>query len=266
VIGAREYRYLGPDGEGIAGLPEGIGAALGSEYCVHLLPTAARMAEAVREAADRGAPLLLLTPYFRDADLKRAIPLFRAIPAGARVDVAVNDWGALQTIHGLFPRMRLSIGRLLSGQKRDPRIGGSSRLTEEGRMWHGEGIFSSPPARAYLAEAYGVTGYHVDDLPWSRPAPEGAEPTADPPFLFVHVPHAVVTVSDACPWIGGASSASVASCPRSCRNGLVLLREPSMGGGLLQKGKARFTSRDPGEAGPSPPSGASAVVTYRDPP
>lgn len=260
----RRYVYLGPDGEGIAGLPDGVGAALGSEYCVHLLPSPLRMAEAVREATDRRAPLLFLTPYFRDAELKAALPLFRAIPAGAAVDVAVNDWGALQTLHGLFPRMRLSIGRLLSGQKRCPRIGGSARLTEEGRAWHGEGVFSSPRARAYLAEAYGVTGYHVDDLPWSRPAREDAGIGADPPFLFVHVPHAIVTVSDACPWIGGASSASVASCPRPCRNGHVRLREPSMGGDLLQKGKARFTTRDPGEADPSPPQGAGAVVAYRD--
>lgn len=259
-----EYGYLGPDGEGIARLPDGVGAALGSEYCVHLLPPAGRMAEVVREASTRGVPLLLLTPYFRDAELKRTLPLFRAIPPGADVDVAVNDWGALRTLHGLFPWMRLSIGRLLSGQKRDPRIGVSSPLTEEGRMWHGEGIFSSPRARACLEEMYGVTGYHVDDLPWNRPASDEADRDADPPFLFVHVPHAIVTVSDACPWIGGASSASVASCPRPCRNGHVLLREPSMGGDLLLKGKARFTSRDPGETGRPYSPGAAAVVTYPD--
>lgn len=257
-----EYRYLGPDGEAIAGLSDGVGAAMGSEYCVHLLPSAARMAEAVGEAAAKRVPLLLLTPYFRDAELKGSIPLFRAVPAGAPVDVAVNDWGALQTLRGLFPGMRLSIGRLLSGQKRDPRIGASARLTEEGRMWHGEGVFSSPRARAYLAEAYGVTGYHVDALPWHRPANDESDREADAPFLFVHVPHAIVTVSDACPWIGGASTASVASCPRPCRNGHVVLREPSMGGDLLQKGKARFASRDPGEIDlPSSPR-AGAVVSY----
>jgi len=259
-----EYRYLGPDGEGIAGLPDGVGAALGSEYCVHLLPSAARMAEAVREATAKRAPLLLLTPYFRDAELKASLPLFRAIPAGAAADTAVNDWGALQALHGLFPRMRLSIGRLLSGRKRCPRIGASARLTEEGRMWHGEGIFSSPAARGYLAGAYGVEGYHVDDLPWGRPEAGDGDREADAPFLFVHVPHAIVTVADACPWIGGVSSASVASCPRPCRNGHVVLREPSMGGDLLLKGKARFTSREPAGAGRSSPSGAGAVVTYRD--
>jgi len=260
----REYRYLGPDGEGIAGLPDGVGAALGSEYCVHLLPTAARMAEAVAEAAARRTPLLLLTPYFRDAELKASIPLFRSIPSGANVDVAVNDWGALRTLHGLFPWMRLSIGRLLSGQKACPRIGPSPRLTEEGRRWHGDGIFSSRRALAYLTAGYRVTGYHVDDLPWSRPAPEDADRVADPPFLFVHVPYAIVTVSDACPWIGGASSASVTSCPRPCREGVVVLREPSMGGDLFLRGKARFTGGGTVETARTSLDPAVAAVTYPD--
>lgn len=259
-----EYRYLGPDGEGIAGLPDGVGAAMGSEYCVHLLPAAARMEEVIREAAAMRVPLLLLTPYFRDAELKRTLPLFRAIPPGADVDVTINDWGALQTLHGLFPWMRLSIGRLLSGQKKDPRIGVSSRLTEEGRMWHGEGIFSSPRARAYLEDVYGVTGYHVDDLPWNSPATDETDRDAHSPSLFIHVPNAIVTVSDTCPWVGGASSASVASCPRPCRNGHVILREPTMGGALLQKGKARFSAIDPVQTGRPATSGAGSVVSYRD--
>src|SRR5512139_3575938 len=111
-------------------LPDGVGAALGSEYCVHLLPTPGRMAEIAAEASGRRLPVVLLTPYFRDAELRRVLPLFRAIPQGAGIEVALNDWGALQVVRGLFPRMNLSLGRLLSGQKRCARIGVSPRLTE----------------------------------------------------------------------------------------------------------------------------------------
>jgi hypothetical protein len=57
-----EYRYAGPDGEGIAALPDGVGAAIGSEYCIHLLPGPERLGEALAAAAARGIPLLLLTP------------------------------------------------------------------------------------------------------------------------------------------------------------------------------------------------------------
>jgi len=258
----QEYHYLGPDGDGIASLPDGVGAALGSDYCVHLLPTPGGMKEVVAVAAARRAPLVLLTPYFRDAELKRAIPLFREIPEGADVDVAVNDWGAMQTLRGLFPRLTLSIGRLLSGQKRCPRIGVSPRLTEEGRAWHGEGVFSSKRARRHLAAEYGVTRYHLDDLPWGAGIPGEVEGERDGTRFYLHSPWAVVTVSDACPWIGGKSSAAVATCARPCREGEVALREPSMGAGMRQRGKARFARSRAGGCRPDPPGIATAVVLY----
>jgi len=265
-MSATEYRYLGPDGEGIAALPDGVGAALGSEYCVHLLPSPGRMAGVAGEASARRIPVVLLTPYFRDAELRRAIPLFRAIPEGADVDVAVNDWGALQAVRGLFPRMKLSLGRLLSGQKRCPRIGVSPRLTEEGRAWHGEGLFSSTRAREYLAAGYGIARYHVDEIPWGGGIPPAGREGAAGASLCVHTPWAMVTVSDACPWIGGISSSAVASCPRPCRGGAVALREPSMGAEMVLRGKARFV--DGRDLPKGPPGGAPGGVKiyYAEPP
>jgi len=240
-----EYRYAGPDGEGIDSLPRGVGAAIGSEYCVHLLPGAPEMARVRAAAAAREVPLLLLTPYFRDAELKRAIPLFRAIPEGADAVVAVNDWGVLLALRVLFPGLRLTVGRLLSGQKRCPRVEASPRLSAEEKAWHRQGLFSSAPARKYLAEKFGVSGFHIDafdgaDAPGAGDAPDASAPS----FLFVHAPYAIVTVSDACPWLGGRSSSSLARCPRPCRDGAVLLREPSMGGEMIQRGKARFVRAD----------------------
>lgn len=234
------YRYAGPDGEGIVRLPRGTGAAIGSEYCVHLLPGVETLGKALNAAHEGNIPLLLLTPYFRDVELKRAMPLFRAIPAEADVVIAVNDWGALLALHTLFPRLRLTIGRLLAGQKRCPRIPGSPHLTERGRTWHGEGIFSSRSAGRYLREMFGVAGYHVDSLEWGTLVPANLPGGAPSPEMYVHSPYAVVTVSDACPWIGGKSSAAVPSCARPCRDGSIVLREPSMGKEMILKGKARF--------------------------
>ena len=252
---AVEYRYAGPDGEGIDLLPEGIGAAVGSEYCVHLLPFPDTLAGLVERTGERGNPLLLLTPYFRDAELKRALGLFRAIPPVAHVEVAVNDWGLLLALRALLPRLPVSIGRLLSGQKRCPRIGISPRLTDEGRRWHGGGVFSSSSARRLLEGEYGVKGYHVDDLEWMRngggegiPEEEGADGPGraeDPPRLVVHSPYSLVTVSDRCPWIGGRSSAELPSCSRPCLGGTVGLFEPSMGKELILRGKARFARNPP---------------------
>lgn len=269
-----EYRYAGPDGEGIGALAPGVGAALGSEYCVHLLPGPAEMARACAAAASRGIPLVLLTPYFRDEELKRALPLFRAIPGGADLDVAVNDWGALLTLRVLFPALRLTVGRLLSGQKRCPRIESSPRLSAEEKAWHRQGLFSSERARRFLAREFGVRGFHVDalgdaDAPQDAGTPDapgrvGAPESAALSVIFVHAQYAIVTVSDACPWLGGRSSSSVNRCPRPCRDGAVILREPSMGQEMIQRGKARFVRNTAPLAGVPVPGPGRRSVVYDD--
>jgi hypothetical protein len=80
--------------------------------------------------------------------------------------------------------------------------------------------------------------------------------------FYVHSPWAVVTVSDACPWIGGKSSADVATCSRPCREGSVALREPSMGVEMLQRGKARFVAGGPGDSAFGESRTAVAFVKY----
>lgn len=259
-----EIRYAGPGGECLAAVPDGAGIAIGSEYCVHLLPSADALGAAIAETARRRVPLMLLTPYFRDAELKKATALLRTIPAAADVTLAINDWGALYAWRTLFPALPMTLGRLLSGQKSCPRVGSSERLTDEERRWHGEGIHSSPLAAAFLSRAMGVGGFHVDALPWSilrAGAPASGE--GEPPLLFVHEGWSVVTVTDRCPWLGGASSASVAACPRHCREGRVRLRAESMGADLVARGKARFAAA---EATPTvdAPGYRTVRVTYDD--
>ncbi len=256
-----EIHYAGPDGTWIPRLPEGVGAAIGSDYCVHLLPGAEALGRAIAETASRRVPLLLLTPYLRDNELKDVTLLIRSIPDDADVTLSVNDWGALYAWRTLFPSMPVTIGRLLSGQKRCPRIGVSAQLTGAGRAWHGEGLFSSPVAERFLAEKMGVRGFHVDALPWSLPRSlPVATGCGEPPILFVHGGWPIVTVTDRCPWLGGASSASVAACPRHCREGFVRLDAPSMGGTLFARGKARFVESDGTE---SPPAEGARIIHVR---
>ncbi|HEY3490272.1 MAG TPA: hypothetical protein VGK27_09155 [Candidatus Deferrimicrobiaceae bacterium] len=258
-----EIRYADPDGVLIPRLPAGVGAAIGSDYCIHLLPGRIALTQAIEETSARDIPLLLLTPYLRDAELKRVTALLRSIPAGADVTLSVNDWGALYAWRTLFPELPLTLGRLLSGQKSCPRIGVSDRLTDEERAWHGEGLHSSPVASRFLTGKMGIRGFHVDALPWGIPrAMPMADGEGETPLLFVHEGWPIVTVSDRCPWLGGASSASVSACPRHCREGRVRLREPSMGDDLIARGKARFAERK--DEAPQADSGVRTIRVRYD--
>lgn len=258
------FRYAGPGGDGIDALPDGIAPAVGSEYCTHLLPSEEELRRAIALARGRRLPLLLLTPYLRDAELRRIMALIRVIPRDAPVVAAVNDWGLLCAARTLVPWLDMTVGRLLSGQKRCPRIGASERVNTAGKALQGEGIFSSGRAREHLRRSFGVSGYHVDRLPYGPDVLEGGSLGAEgtSPCLFVHAPYAIVTVSDVCPWIGGRSSAGIESCPRPCRHGAVRLREPSMGKEMILKGKARFVDMGDGDARDSAESPLLHLVRY----
>ncbi len=258
------FRYAGPCGEGIDALPAGTAPAVGSEYCTHLLPSEEQLRRAIALARGRRLPLLLLTSYLRDVELRRTLALFRTVPKDAPVVAAVNDWGLLCAARTLVPWVDLTLGRLLSGQKRCPRIAASGRINAAGKALQGEGIFSSGRARDHLRRDYGVSGYHVDRLPYGPDVLEGEDCTkgGPPACLFVHAPYAIVTVSDSCPWIGGRSSAAIASCSRPCRHGAVRLREPSMGKEMILKGKARFVDMGGDDAMDRPEAPSRHLVRY----
>jgi hypothetical protein len=260
----REVVYLGPDPPpgALDALPEGAGAALGSDYCVHLLPSPGRFSLLSAEAAERGAPLLLLVPWLRDGELRRLLPLFRAIPPGGGVTVSSNDLGLLLTLTLLLPGVPRTLGRLYSGQKRCPRVAASPLLTPAGRGWHGEGLPGSAASRAVLGSVLSLSGYHADLLPGSDLAGWAAALAAEGATLYVHLPPAVVTVTDRCPWLGGKSSASVAACPRHCRSGVVALSHRSMGEELLVRGKGRFVGLPGGEEAAAPEGENVVLVRY----
>jgi hypothetical protein len=227
----RGYRYAGPDGEGIPGLPPGTGAAIGSEYCVHLLPGVGELEKAILLARDRRAPLLLLTPYFRHAELKKSMALFRAIPEGADVLVAVNDWGVLLALRALFPH----------GKREGVARGGFLFL---------------PPREAIPAG--GVRGGRIPRGCARVGKPRIRRPRGRGTGLLSLSSHSIVTVSDTCAWIGGVSSSSVPSCSRPCRNGSVALREGTMGREMIQQGKARFVETSP--SSPSVPGDRPSAI------
>lgn len=94
----------------------------GSEFCEHLLPDAAELAQAVHLAQQRELQLVLLTPVANDALLARLSTLLPGLPADSAV--LVNDWGVAHYVHSRFPEISLIAGRQLSKMLKDPRLPG----------------------------------------------------------------------------------------------------------------------------------------------
>ncbi len=90
----------------------------GAEFCENLLPTPGWYAREAEFFLGRGAAVCLLTPPVSEKGLKVLRPVFRGLArlaraAAGRIEVTVNDLGALQLARETAPELALNAGRLI---------------------------------------------------------------------------------------------------------------------------------------------------------
>lgn len=94
----------------------------GPEFCQHLLPSSSELKEALNFARKKRLSFTLVTPFVTDEGLKKLIPLWEVLKGWGKTEVVVNDWGVLSFLRENYPEFPLVLGRLLSKQKRGPRL------------------------------------------------------------------------------------------------------------------------------------------------
>ncbi|HEA47179.1 MAG TPA: hypothetical protein ENH97_02070 [bacterium] len=94
----------------------------GPEFCQHLLPSPPELKEALNFARQRRLSFTLVTPFVTEEGLKKLIPLWEVLKDWQKSEVVVNDWGVLYFLRENYPEFFLVLGRLLSKQKRGPRL------------------------------------------------------------------------------------------------------------------------------------------------
>lgn len=95
----------------------------GQEFCDRLIPTSDDLLFALNFAKDNNLSFTLLTPFSSEIGLEKwekiLETLYRESPDN---EVVFNDMGVLHLILEKFPRFKKILGRLLTKQKRGPRI------------------------------------------------------------------------------------------------------------------------------------------------
>ncbi len=195
----------------------------GVEFCQHLMPTAADVAEARAWAEERGWGFTMLTPYVTDAFLPPVDEQLAALAPGT--EVVVEDWGVLRRARaaGHLP----VLGRGLHRLTRDPRLPdvGPEHLRGDDppSSWQ-QGSLGSRRFRAFLKRS-GVGRVHLDvPLQGLSPLPEGVP-------VAVHLPYGMIASGRICmvsSWGKPASQRFVPPrhCDAPCRRFTVALRAP----------------------------------------
>lgn len=201
----------------------------GNEFCRKLIPANEELADILDSVLSRSLKFTFVTGFVTDADidyLQGSLDLISAKAPGS--EIVINDWGMLDTVkkHGLSP----VVGRLLTKQRRDPRIMNLLRRMPRGAAECVRSIGGGPSLIRFLKKE-SVGRMEIDNLP------QGIAPAEDEGSggirFSLYFPFNYLTTSRECIFNGG-------DCGRRCRGVAVTLEHRSMPLPLYMKGNTIF--------------------------
>ncbi|HCC48806.1 MAG TPA: hypothetical protein DEQ38_11930 [Elusimicrobia bacterium] len=213
----------------------------GAEFCENLLPDAAWHEREVSFFLEKGASVCVLTPPLGEKGLKRLRPVFKRLAsvfgrdprAAGRVEVTVNDFGALELAAETGLKLPLSAGRLLyenmffADRTKMAVING-----EAVRLFRSLGVSRFE---------FSTTGRLLSNN-FSEAAKYGFKPSDI--ALTLHYPYLNLTTARACavglPDIGPEDSVRGVACRRECQACSFEAGHPLVNEKLLVRGNTVF--------------------------
>ncbi len=202
----------------------------GSEFCSWTFPDTADIESALETARKHSLRFCLVTPVISEPFIPRLRQsLEKIIPKlDADDEVIASDLGAIKLVKSISVDTRLAIGRVLSGQKRGPRIL-DLKLNREETDYFRKGSWYQAEAVAFLREQ-GIERVELDNLLQGiAPLPQGLSGT-------LHLPWAMVTASRNCPF---REAGQTGPCPGGCGE-VMKLTTPQTSIPLYQAGNSQF--------------------------
>lgn len=206
----------------------------GSEFCPWTFPDTATILRALQTARQHGLIFTLVTPVVSEPFL----PLLQktldtVLPQLAPQDEVVSsDLGTIKLVRNISEDINLVVGRVLSGQKRGPRILDLD-LSEEEADYFQRGSWYQQQAVTFLAE-WGINRIELDNLL------QGIAPLPDALVGSLHTPWAMVTSSRNCPF---RQSGETGPCSGGCGE-VMQLTTPQTKTALYQAGNSQFLKNE----------------------
>jgi hypothetical protein len=215
----------------------------GNEFCQRLIPSLEDLKKVLDLAHDKKMDFSLVTPFVTNEGLEN---LGRTVEFVAmnfpEAELIFNDWGVLRLFNQKYKSLKFVLGRLLTKQKRGPRILNVKDRVPESTLRHFmESNIDVPVLSAFLSEK-GIRRVELDNLLQgllrSNPTLKGS----------IYFPFAYVTTSRFCLASlcekGSGFSRAITTCSKECQEYIFLLRHKTMPVDLFVKGNAQFFKND----------------------
>ncbi|MBN1871214.1 MAG: hypothetical protein JW800_01425 [Candidatus Omnitrophica bacterium] len=237
----------------------------GIEFCERLIPFVDELRSALEYSKRNDLDFSLVTPYVTNDGLARLSSLFDYLAEeDIYCEVIVNDWGVLNLINKSYRGLRPVLGRLLTKQKRGPKIAElmnrktvvrplkdiqnpeikgfviQKKLPKESHFYYkGANSASVPIIHDFLINQ------RIDRIELDNTA-QGLclDLPAGKITASVYMPYVYITTTFFCPTAGltenGESRVKIRPCSKECRKYIFRLRNDDMPKEIILKGNTQF--------------------------
>lgn len=212
----------------------------GVEFCQRLLPSPEDLSVALSFAGGRRLPLTLVTPFVTDDGLAVVLRLLEQLAAAGQpgTEAVINDWGVLRAArHAVAGKPELVLGRLLTKQKRDPRIAAlNEQLPVDAAAHLAASSVDSSLVAAFLGEQ-GIGRVELDNVA------QGIRRYGTM-RASLYYPYCAITTTRFCPMSGSEERKrnlrAIEPCRRECRSYRMSLTTKRFPKEILLKGNTQF--------------------------
>ena len=211
----------------------------GNEFCQNLIPAIEDIKKALDFTTETKMRFSFVTPYINDDGLDKISKLLSyiktALPSS---EVIINDWGILRRINREFPELEPVLGRLLTKQKKGPRIMTIKKRVPNNTIEHFKQTNADSTATSDFLIKNRIHRIELDNLLQgiSRPRPVLS--------ASLYIPFAYITTSRYCltrmAFNDEKFTRSITGCKRECRISTFKLSHRQMPADIYLKGNTQF--------------------------
>jgi hypothetical protein len=209
----------------------------GPEFCQHLLPSPTDLKKVLTFTRQKRLSFTLVTPFVTEEGLENLLPLWEVLAKTRQAEIVVNDWGVLHFLSKNYPTFSLVLGRLLSKQKRGPRLLDIKNKIPRDMWDHFQRSYLDLPwLRDFLSQK-GVRRIELDNLLQGIERDPGIPASLYYPYTYVTTTRLCLTAAS------GQSSRplrSIVRCRKECKPYTFRLIHKNMPLPLFIKGNTQF--------------------------
>jgi len=215
----------------------------GNEFCERLIPNKEDISFVLEFIKRKKIELTLITPYVTDNGLNNLKNLFKlVIKENLSNEIVINDWGVMRLLLNDYKeKFKLVLGRLLTKQKRGPRILHFINNLPKEALNHFKSSNIIDPTMIHFLSKRNIGRVELDNPLQSI----GMDFSKTKIKASMYYPYSYVTttrmcLTNSCDKVTERGRIGIFPCGRECQNYYFILKQKEMPKKLILKGNTQF--------------------------